>query len=185
MAKRPRSSLRLFLALDLPAGARADIASWRDPLLGDLRPVAAGSLHVTLVFLGWREEDDVRRIAAAAEEAAAGKRPASLAPAGVRGVPRRSPSLFALDLEDRGGHCGSLQSSLDSALAEAGLHRRETRPFWPHLTLARVRRGHPAKPLEAERLPAPFAADRVVLFRSILRPRGGVYEPLWTGLLGP
>ncbi|MDQ3648217.1 MAG: RNA 2',3'-cyclic phosphodiesterase [Actinomycetota bacterium] len=142
MAKS-RSS-RLFLALDLPAAARADIASWRNPLVGDLRPVAAASLHVTLVFLGWREEAEVRRIATVAGEAAAGKRAASLAPAGVRGVPRHSPRLFTLELEDRGGLCGSLQSSLVAALAEAGLHRREKRPFWPHLTLARVRRGQPA-----------------------------------------
>ncbi len=184
MAKH-RPSNRLFLALDLPAGARADIAAWRDPLVGDLRPVAADSLHVTLVFLGWRAEEDVRRIAAVAEEAAAGKPVVSLAPAGVRGVPRRSPRLFALELEDRGGRCGSLQSSLASALSQAGLHRREKRPFWPHLTLARVRRGHYAELLEAERLPGAFVADRVVLFRSILRSQGAVYEPLWTGLLGP
>ena len=180
-----RQRARLFLALDLPGSARADIASWRDPLLGDLRPVAADSLHVTLVFLGWREEKDAHRIAAVAEDAAAGKRAAFLAPTGVRGVPRRSPSLFALEMKDRGGRCGALQSTLASALAETGLYRREKRPFWPHLTLARGRRGHPAKPLESERLPAPFAADRVVLFRSILRPQGAVYEPLWTGLLGP
>ncbi|MDQ3588467.1 MAG: RNA 2',3'-cyclic phosphodiesterase [Actinomycetota bacterium] len=183
MAKSHPSSLRLFLALDLPAGARADIAAWRAPLVGDLRPVAAGSLHVTLVFLGWRGQEDVRRIAAVAQEAAAGKRAVSLAPTGVRGVPRRSPRLFALELEDRGGRCASLQSSLASSLAEAGLHMREKRPFWPHLTLARVRGGHAAEPLEAERLPAPLVADRVVLFRSVLSPQGAAYEPLWTGLL--
>jgi len=184
VAKSHRSSLRLFLALDLPESARADIASWRDPLLGDLRPVAAGSLHVTLVFLGWRDEEDAARIATVAAEAAAGQRPASLAPAGVRGVPPRSPRLLALDLEDRRGHCAALQSSLVTGLAEARLHRPEKRPFWPHLTLARVRRGGTVEVLEPGRLPSCFLADQLVLFRSILRPQGALYEPLWTATLG-
>lgn len=67
--------------------------------------------------------------------------------------------------------------------AGAGLQPRAQRPFWPHLTLARVKRDRPASPLQAERLPAPFVAHRVVLFRSILRPQGALYEPLWTTTL--
>ncbi len=176
---------RLFLALEPHAEARTGIAASRKGLTGDLRPVAADSLHVTLVFLGWREADDVRRLAAVAQEATAGKRAPFLVPIGVRAVPATSPRLFALDLGDRDGRCASVQSSLASHLSEAGLHRPERRPFWPHVTLARVkRRGH-GELSKADRLPAPFVADRVVLFRSILRPRGAVYEPLWTATLDP
>ena len=176
---------RLFLALDLHAEARADVASSREALIGDLRPVAADSLHVTLVFLGWREAEDVRRLAAVAQEATAGKRAPFLVPIGVRAVPAASPRLFALDLEDRAGRCASVQSSLATQLSEAGLYRLEKRPFWPHVTLARVKRGGRAELSKADRLPAPFVADRVVLFRSILRPQGAVYEPLWTATLDP
>lgn len=194
--------VRLFFALGLPAVARAEIASWRDPFVCDLRPVATDSLHVTLVFLGWREEEQAASAAAVAEAAVAGRRAVSLAPTGLRAVPPRSPRLLALELEDRGGRCEALHASLSSALYEAGLHpldeavlephsgaqsqpRRQTRPFWAHVTLARAQRGRRAKSSEPDRLPSPFVADRVALFRSILRPQGALYEPLWTATLDP
>ena len=49
----------MFVALDLPAKAREELASWRDELVEgrrDLRPVRVEALHVTLVFLGWQDE---------------------------------------------------------------------------------------------------------------------------------
>jgi 2'-5' RNA ligase len=56
----------MFVALDLPAQARAELAAWRDTLISgrdDLRPVAPEALHVTLVFLGWQDEAAARRVA--------------------------------------------------------------------------------------------------------------------------
>jgi len=177
VAKR-RSSLRLFIALDLPVGARSEIAAWREPLIGGLRPVEECALHVTLVFLGSRDEAEVPRLEALASDAVAGRQPVLLAPTRVQAVPPRSPRLLALDLEDRGGHCLDLQS----ALAPAG---GEERGFWPHVTFARAKRGHRAQPREASRLPAPFVADRIVLYRSLPGPGGSRYEPLWAATLGP
>ncbi len=56
------SRVRLFLALDLPKHARAEIARWRDSVVGErkeLRSVAAEALHVTLIFLGRRPQDRI------------------------------------------------------------------------------------------------------------------------------
>ena len=135
---------RLFLALDLPEPARAAIAAWRDELFSgraDLRPVRPEALHVTLVFLGWQDEAAAPRIA----EAAFGALPAGpaprLTPLGVRAVPPRGPRLFALDLEDDGGRATAIQAAASAALEAGGWYRPEKRPFWPHLTLARAKRG--------------------------------------------
>ena len=53
--------LRLFVALDLPAPARAALAAFRaaaaDPAIW--RPVPDEALHLTLAFLGHRPEADV------------------------------------------------------------------------------------------------------------------------------
>ena len=49
------STDRLFVALDLPAPARAALAAFRDRVDPRLwRPVSDEALHVTLVFLGHR-----------------------------------------------------------------------------------------------------------------------------------
>ena len=174
---------RLFLALDPPAPARDALARWRDEAIAgrdDLRPVAAQSLHLTLVFLGYRPEKEIPRIAGIAAEALADTAAARLAPGGVVPVPRRGrPRLFALDLEDDGARATAAQAALSDALAAAGLYQPEKRPFWPHLTLARVKAGRRAAPLEVSRPPLPaFEAAEVTLYRSELRPQGALYEPL-------
>jgi 2'-5' RNA ligase len=143
--------------------------------------VAADALHVTLVFLGWQDESAAERIAEAAFGALPDGPAPVLAPAGVRSVPPRDPRLFALDLEDEGGRATALQAAASAALEAGGWYRPEKRPFWPHITLARVKRGERrVAPLPDEPPPPaePFEAPQVTLYRSTLRPQGSLYEPL-------
>jgi 2'-5' RNA ligase len=181
--KRPGSPrARLFLALDLPDDVRAALVDWRSEALAgrdDLRPVAPEALHVTLVFLGYLPEKDIPAVARVAFEALAGLEPPRLALSGVKPVPPRSPRLFAFDLSDDGGRAVALQAAASEALAAASFYKPEKRPFWPHVTFARVKRGvRHAAPMELP-LPAvgPFDAPQVTLYRSILRPQGALYEP--------
>ena len=174
----------MFLALDLPDPARAAIASWRDLVSSgrrDLRPVPPEALHVTLVFLGWQDESAAARIADAALGALPAGPPARLTPVELRSVPPRNPRLFALDLEDESGRATALQAAAAAALEAGGWYRPEERPFWPHLTLARVKRGErrvPPLPDEPPPPREPFEAPVVTLYRSTLRSQGALYEPL-------
>jgi RNA 2',3'-cyclic 3'-phosphodiesterase len=174
----------MFVALDLPEPERTEIAGWRDALVAgrdDLRPVRVEALHVTLAFLGWQRERDAERIAATAFGAADGLAAPVLRPLGVKPIPPRGgPRLFALDLEDRDGACVALQDAVARALAAERVYRPEKRPFWPHVTLARAKRDvRRAAPLPDRAPPErEFAADRLVLYRSILRPQGAQYDPL-------
>ncbi len=171
----------MFVALEPSEAVREELGAWRDGLVAgreDLRPVAATSLHLTLVFLGWQNEADAGQIAELVRDAVAGSAAARLAPKGVEPVPPRGPRLFALDLDDDGERCGKAQAAVSAALASERFYRPEKRPFWPHMTLARVKRGRRAGPLRARGLPAPFDAGRVTLYRSTLRPQGAVYDPL-------
>jgi len=177
---------RLFLALEVPEPARAELGRWRDALVAErreLRPVALQALHLTLVFLGWQAEGDVRRIAELAAGAVEGLPPAHLTPRAVKPIPPRHPRLFALDLAEEGGAASAVHEALSAALEAARLYRPEKRPFWPHVTLARVKRDARAGPLEVESLPAPFEAAELTLYRSTLRPQGALYEPLWRARL--
>jgi RNA 2',3'-cyclic 3'-phosphodiesterase len=174
----------MFVALDLPAPARSSLVAWRDELISgrrDLRPVRAEALHVTLVFLGWQAEKEADAIAAAAFDACSGLPAPRLRAGAVRPIPPRAARLFALDLEDEEGRVEAVQSSMSDALEAGRWYRPEKRPFWPHLTLARAKRGErrppplpdtPAPPAEA------FEANALTLYRSTLRPQGAVYDPL-------
>ena len=178
----------MFLALDLPEGARARLVEWRELLLDgrrDVRPVSPEALHVTLVFLGWQDESAAERI----DEAAFGALPAGpaprLTPTEARSVPPRNPRLFALDLDDEDDRCALLQHAVSRALEAERFYKPEKRPFWPHVTLARVKRGARAGPLpELPPPPATMQATELTLYRSTLRPQGALYEPLANVRLG-
>jgi len=174
----------MFLALDLDDETRDGIARWRDVVTDgrrDVRPVAPEALHVTLVFLGWQDESAGARIAEAAFAALPGGPVPRLAATGVRSVPPRDARLFALDLADEDGRAGRLQAATAGALEAGGWYRPEKRPFWPHVTLARVKRGErrvPSLPEDPPPPAEPFDAPAVTLYRSTLRPQGALYEPL-------
>lgn len=183
--KSPRA--RLFVALDLPEEVRGRIAAWGDRALADpaLRRIGPESLHVTVAFLGWRPLKDVAGIAALVGESAG---PAPLVELGevAPRPPRGRPRLFALPVLSPGTEL--LEAALRERLAKGGFYEPEKRPFWPHVTVARVRpeaRGskRPAR-VEAPpgRLPAglskAFLGVRLTLYRSELQPTGARYVPL-------
>ena len=182
-SRRPGSPrARLFLALEPVEDDREALAAWRDELVAgrsDLRPLAAESLHLTLVFLGYQAEKDIPRIWDAASSAVGRLEPALLRPARVAPVPPRAPRLFALDLEDEGSRAAAIQAAAAEPLAAERFYRPEKRAWWAHLTLARVKRGVRAAPLEPDRPPpGPLRATVVTLYQSLLRPQGALYVPL-------
>ena len=135
---------------------------------------------MTLVFLGYQPEKKVEHTAKTAFEAVEGLAVPRLAVRGVKPVPPRDPRLFAFDLSDEDRRATAVQAAASEALAAARLYRPEKRPFWPHVTFARVKRGERrVPPLPEDGLPgAPFDAAQVTLYRSHLSPRGARYEPL-------
>ncbi len=144
--------------------------------------MAEEALHVTLVFLGAKPEDTVAALWECTAHAAVQCLSPVLTPAGVAAVPARRPRLFALDLSDEGGRSADLHRAIAGALAAAGLHEPDARPFWPHVTLARVRRGarpggwSPAQPWTRR-----FTATSLTLYESRPGARYRVLERLELG----
>jgi 2'-5' RNA ligase len=185
--KSPR--LRLFVALDLPEAVRLGIREWGRGELADpaLRPTAFEALHVTLAFLGWSWERDIPRLAEAVH-AMRGPAPSiAFRPDPVAVPPRRREKrLFALDAPS--AEVEDLQARLERRLVEERLYEPEKRPFWSHVTVARVRkeRGRRQRQMAVRAPPgpipdalrAPFLGVRVTLYRSVLRPTGAEYTPL-------
>ncbi len=157
------------------------------PLGRAVRPLSADSLHLTLAFLGELERDEAERAGELVRAAEPRPVPMRLEPR-CTGVPSRRPRVLAF--ADVDGAAAELQAEIAAALVEEGLSRRESKPFWPHLSVARVRRGElggrsgrdaiaalpplPAKATKSSR------AARLVLLRSRLGRGPAVYEPLAT-----
>lgn len=183
--KSPRA--RLFVALDLPDEVREGIVAWGRRELADpaLRVVRPESLHVTLAFLGYLPEREIERLGEIVENLR------SVAPEIRLGEPvgkpsGRYPRLFALPVESPGAI--DLQAEVEEKLVEARLYKPEKRPFWPHVTVARVKpEGKGAKRARhVEVLPGGLPKDllqstravRTRLYRSELKPSGAEYLPL-------
>jgi len=181
---------RLFVALELPEPVRAALVAWRAPLLrelGALRAVAPAALHVTLCFIGWREEASIASIAAIVERCAetCGEVSGLSLDEEPLWLPPRRARALTLGLADGDGRLGALRAELAGRLARDGWHEPETRPYLPHVTVARVRAGK-VVPRRVTLPPAPalaFEGAAVVLYRSRLERAGARYEPLFVGRL--
>jgi 2'-5' RNA ligase len=191
--KSPRA--RLFVALDLPDPIRDGLAEWQARALTDpaLRPVKAEALHVTLCFLSYHPEKAIDRILELVGRIAPRPVEARLEPEPVP-IPGGRPRLFAIGAVSPATE--ALQQELSDALEAERFYVPEKRPFWPHLTVARVRseRLPPAKgqrrgkgrPKRVEKRPRAlpealtesFGAVRVALYRSNLKPQGAEYGRL-------
>jgi 2'-5' RNA ligase len=183
--KSPRA--RLFVALDLPEGMRTGIVAWARKSLADpaLRPVRPESLHITLAFLGWIPEKEIPRLGEIVE-ASEGAAPSIRLGNSVQRPERGRARLFALPVDSHGAI--ALQSKLEEDLVAARLYEPEKRPFWPHVTVARVRheeRGS-KRPAPVSKLPGALpqgllqaaVCRRMTLYRSELQPQGAQYTPL-------
>ena len=178
---------RLFVALDLPEDVREALAAWgravatRDGAERRLRLIPPSALHVTLCFLGWRDEGQAEEIAALALGAVPAGAPAPpLALGAPAWLPRRRPRVLAVDLADERDALADLQACVSDALAARAAFEPEKRPFRPHVTVARVPRGARAGS-RAELAPPPplrFPGAAVTLYRSRLSRAGAHYEPL-------
>jgi 2'-5' RNA ligase len=179
--------IRLFCALQLPEDVLERVVDWQrerlEPHADRLRPVARGNLHVTLAFLGARGAADVPVVTAALREAALAAGPVELRPARYRET--RGVGMIACD--DVSGAGAALAADLGGRLEQAGVYRRETRPWLAHVTVARFR--EPPR-LRFESVPeGNICSVRCALYRSLLGSAGStrpaaVYDVLASVALG-
>lgn len=174
-----QGAARLFVAVDPPPEVAAAIGRWASTAIAGpgIRLTRAGALHLTLAFLG--DTDPARIDEVAAVVASVRPRPVTIELCSeVAGRPSRRPRVLALEV-DSPALC-ELQAEVSGALVALGVFEPEERPFWPHLTLARIRgRGGVEPPGELpESLCGPFDGVRLALYRSELRPSGSSYLTL-------
>jgi RNA 2',3'-cyclic 3'-phosphodiesterase len=187
------SSMRLFIALDIPAEIRERIAAFIEQQrkhAPDARWVKPESLHVTLKFLGEVEEGRLASIEGALRQIEGAPFTVTFKDAGF--FPNaRSPRVFWAGVESSAVLPG-LARRIDQKLRALGFEA-EKREFSPHLTLARAA-GHPGSrgkhagrdlnelgKLSATELASEFGtmtAKEFFLYQSKLSPKGATYTKL-------
>jgi 2'-5' RNA ligase len=176
-------SVRLFVALDLPAPAREALAAFRDAAADPevWRRLPESSFHVTLAFLGHRPDEDVERVVSALGALSLpAELPLRLGPALL--LPPRRARVLTVELS---GEVGPVQATVSDALEAIGVFTPERRPFRAHVTVARLRPGARApRAVEGAPEPVAFGGGPIVLYRSRLGRGGASYEPLFT-TVGP
>src|SRR5439155_24322554 len=141
---REPTEVRIFLGVFPPPPVQGVLHAAAEPLRragAAVSWVKAENLHYTMRFIGEVGEDGARRVAEAADEAAADCRTFE-AEAGEFGAfpsPRRARVLW-IGLARGGEELVALAGTLARALERRGFGKPD-QPFAAHLTLGRVRRG--------------------------------------------
>jgi 2'-5' RNA ligase len=144
--------IRAFIAIDVPASvqhALADIRQAFQELTLPLRWVQPTQLHLTLKFLGDISEAQIPDITRAMQRVAVEHAPFHIPVRGLGCFPTPTrPRVLWMGLVDTHQALTSLQQHLDTALGEQGIPC-ESKPFHPHLTLARIRKPSRSPQLQA------------------------------------
>ena len=195
--------IRAFLAVELSQELRAALAGLQQELRRRIEPemkrdariswVQAPSLHLTIKFLGETDEQIIDPLQAALEQALRTRIAVNVPLERLGAFPRlQSPRvLWVGPSEDweRGSEAhriADIHGTIEQTCDGFGF-LRETRPFSPHLTLARIRAGERqvgialAKSgiLDRSRSLGALAMGSVALIKSELKPTGSVYTKLW------
>jgi 2'-5' RNA ligase len=183
--------IRSFIAVDLAAPVCASLRQFLAEMAQvkcDVRWVRGEGLHVTLKFLGGVEPARLERAHVALAAAVSGRPALRVRACGLGAFPSwRRPRVLWVGLEGEG--LPELAVCVEAAMCRVGFEA-ERRAFTPHITLGRVngmRGWSRVEELVKARLADDFGmsiVEGVTIYRSVLRPDGAVYTPLWTIPLG-
>ena len=180
-------TIRSFIAIELPAAVIALLDRVQQELkaLGlKARWVRPQSIHLTLKFLGNIDCAVIDEIGRAMAEAAGEYAPFTLTVGGIGFFPGiRRPRVVWIGLGGATAVLLNLQGNLADRLAAVGF-AKEKRSFKAHLTVGRIRQAVNPNILD-QAIQAysvignlKFSADRIILFKSDLKPSGAVYSHL-------
>ena len=181
--------MRLFVAIDLDDAVRVAIRNEQsriarsiEPAGASLRWVSPDHMHITLVFIGERDEASASSITSAmAAELACPPFTVVLRHVGVF-PPRGAPRALWIGVAGGARELSELQRRIADRLRPLGC-ADEGRPFTAHLTVGRFRTSRPADrrrvtDLDASAPIGSFVVDHATLYRSVLSSAGPSYTAL-------
>lgn len=180
---------RLFVAVPLDPQLKLRIerlAAAQREQLAFRKWTHPGDYHVTMQFLGDTDEPKEAEVRSRLQQAATAVKPFRLAVEsfGAFGPPA-APSVFWLGVKGELAALKQLHAAVETAMEQAG-YAKETKPFRPHVTLARKYAGRapfvmprPAAASASAEEPFAWTVNELVLYESHLA-RTPMYEAIGT-----
>ncbi len=197
--------IRSFIAVKLNSEIKSKLASIQDELKkceGDVKWVKADNIHITLKFLGYVLQSQLKDIFKATDESITaegstaskaalfhrgsrnGIRPFTLSFSGLGAFPKpKNPRVIWVGVKEGKEEIVRISQNLEEILSRCGFEKEE-RPFHPHLTLGRVKspknRDSLIKAIESEKgySAGLMEVEEVVVMQSLLKPEGAEYSAL-------
>ncbi|MDP1710663.1 MAG: RNA 2',3'-cyclic phosphodiesterase [candidate division WWE3 bacterium] len=167
---------RLFLAVPVPREIQEKLRKEIEDLKKTLKDwkvnwVTPENLHLTLVFFGWVKDEEIENLKNEVSAAVFDFAPFEVATGTLTYAGR---SLW-LEIKKGREELHRLAEKLEENLTIKG--SEEYRPFYPHLTIGRVKKKGKSK-LPKDIPTFRWKADRLVLYESKLKRTGPTYHPL-------
>lgn len=180
-------TIRTFIAVELPEKIISSISRVQENVRSygfKIRWVRPENIHITLKFLGNVKKADIEKVGEAIFESVKEYSAITLRAKGIGTFPGiKRPRVIWVGISGQLDLLVGLHKTLDEKLEAIGFPR-ENRSFKGHLTLGRVKAKIDPKRFgdaldelagfESES----FVADRIILFKSELKPTGAVYTKL-------
>ena len=180
------SSIRAFIAISLPERTKHRLQA----LQGQLRTsgikaswVNPAAMHLTLKFLGDIKMDQIDAIKICMETAVKNIPPPVLSVSGLGGFPSVDKArIIWAGIDGQTKIIEKLADRLEGLLGESGFSK-EKRRYFPHLTLARVKKPVFSKQmlkLKEKFRSKPFSASDLILYQSELKSSGAVHKKIYS-----
>ena len=185
--------VRAFIAVEFSAATVNRISAAMEqlkPRIVGIRWVAPANYHLTLKFLGNVDESQIETIGHALANALHPFQRFTINAKGLGVFPSvKRPRVLWVGLV--GSPLTTLAVAVETALVPLGFPREE-KAFTPHLTIGRWRQTERADRMLGEELRSwshfdfgVTSMDEVILFKSVLKPAGAIYNRLKVVTLKP
>lgn len=179
--------MRTFIAIALTQEIRDYLAGIQERLKksqADVKWVRPVNIHLTLKFLGERDEKKIEKIKEVLEETAKDKTCFPLRLCNLGAFPKIDyPRVIWVGIDKGEQETKEIAYELEEKIARLGIPK-EDKPFSSHITIARLK-----TPLNRERLVEElkknhplegkeFRVGKIILYKSTLTPSGPIYEVL-------
>jgi 2'-5' RNA ligase len=182
--------MRTFIAIELPPEIKDKLSRLQVQLQNsgaDVKWVKAQNIHLTLKFLGDRDEKKVEQISRILEETALGQQAYLVRLFSLGAFPKiTSPRVIWVGINKGDRETKEIADTLEEKIAKLGIPK-EDRPFSSHITIGRTRSGLNRQRLaeDLEKLAAildeenlEFRVEKITLYKSTLTPQGPIYNVL-------
>jgi len=179
--------IRTFIAVEIDNLTKQKISELISNLKksdADAKWIAENQMHLTLKFLGNIEENKVQEISDTLKSIASAFREFDIALSGIGAFPDiKRPRVIWIGIDKGADNLKSLANQVEMEMGKLGFEK-EKRGFKSHLTLGRVRSSKNISNLIDLIKKTDFSysneikINELILFQSMLTPKGAVYTQL-------